>query len=287
MTYPSISLHRVSKTFFRPNSPTTQASGCQALRSVSFQILPGERVALLGASGSGKSTLIRLLCGLEAPDTNQGEILIEGVPLFRAGCRASRSAFGHARAATGVIFQQFNLVGQLSVLENVLVGQCASLPIWRAIGRNFSRDARAIALDCLEKVGLADKADQRASTLSGGQQQRVAVARALAKGSRIILADEPVASLDPASSRRVMKILCDLAAQFGITLLVSLHQTEVAKQFCSRVIALRQGELVLDSPTTELSETVLRNLYGVNAEELLTTSSGGFDVVDSEVLSVA
>lgn len=281
MNAPIVQVHRLTKTFGAARINGRPGCVCTALRDVSFQVGQGEKVALLGASGSGKSTLIRLLCGLEHPDPTSGEIRVNGVALFTPGHASFRSDIQRARSSIGVVFQQFNLIGQLSVLENVLVGLCSELSVWRILSRTFPREFRAIALDCLDKVGLAEKADQRASTLSGGQQQRVAVARALAKGARIILADEPVASLDPESSRRVMEILTDLTTQFGMTLIVSLHQTDIAKRFCTRAIALRHGELVFDGPTDALSEERLRQLYGMQVSGLIDTR----DVAANALLS--
>ncbi len=271
MTTPAIELNQITKTFGSSNKGRGESVACVALHNVSFKVSAGEKVALLGASGSGKSTLIRLLCGLEIPDKSRGDILVDGVSLYRSGEKSSATELYRVRSVTGVIFQQFNLVGQLSVLENVLIGLCSELSIWRILTRNFPNNFQALGLDCLDKVGLLEKADQRASTLSGGQQQRVAVARALAKGARIILADEPVASLDPESSRKVMQTLSDLTTQFGITLVVSLHQTEIAKRYCGRAIALRNGELIFDGPTTALTSERLQDLYGMQAEELFPT----------------
>lgn len=281
----AISVSRLTKTFPGPSGGKAGCTSTRALHDVSFQISAGERVALLGASGSGKSTLIRLLCGLESPDPGQGSIEIEGRPLFAAESKTSTRNIERARECCGVVFQQFNLVGQLSVLDNVMIGSLAPLPTWRIISRQFPRETRACAMDCLAQVGLDDRAHQRASTLSGGQQQRVAVARALAKGARILLADEPVASLDPESSRRVMQTLAELADQFGITLLISLHQTEIAKRYCSRAIALRTGELVFDGSTISLTQERLRALYGAQAEELLESDEPSISQ-QSEVVNV-
>lgn len=254
-----ISVVDASKTF---------AGGRRALASVSFEVRRGERVALLGASGSGKSTLLRTLCGLETLDAG-GRIEVLGRELQSAGRLAGdvRSQRRHV----GIIFQQFNLVGRLPVLHNVLTGLAAEMPLWRAVLGRFSAAEQARALDALESIGLGEQAFQRASTLSGGQQQRAAVARALVQGARVLLADEPVASLDPESTRRVMELLATLNRERGLTLLVSLHHVALARRHCERVLALRQGVLVFDGPTSALTPAFLRELYGTAVEELEAT----------------
>ncbi len=242
-------------------------SARQALRDVNFTVRPGERVALLGASGSGKSTLLRCLCALEVLDAVPGRIEVHGEVLQRDGRLAADVR--RMRRGIGIIFQQFNLVGRLPVDVNVLTGLAADLPLWRALVGRFTQEERARALDALEAVGLHDQAYQRASTLSGGQQQRAAVARSLVQGARLLLADEPVASLDPESTRRVMDLLMQINRQSGLTLLVSLHHVPLARRYCTRVLALREGSLVFDGPTTALSPAFLRELYGGAAEELI------------------
>jgi len=251
----------------------TFPGGRQALRGVAFEVRPGERVALLGASGSGKSTLLRTLCGLEtldaaAADGSAGAVDIFGQRLQGGGSLADD--IRSQRRAIGIIFQQFNLVGRLPVLTNVLTGLASELPLWRAVLGRFSAQEQARALDALASIGLGEQAFQRASTLSGGQQQRAAVARALVQGARLLLADEPVASLDPESTRRVMELLLQLNRERGMTLLVSLHHVGLARRYCERVIALRDGALVFDGSTAQLTPTFLRELYGTAVEELQT-----------------
>jgi phosphonate transport system ATP-binding protein len=239
----------------------------QALKGVSFTVQPGERVALLGASGSGKSTLLRTLCGLETLDADQGHIELFGRPLQTHGRLAGD--IRAQRRRVGIIFQQFNLVGRLPVLTNVLTGLAAELPLWRAMANRFTPQEQARALDALDAMGLGEQAFQRASTLSGGQQQRAAIARTLVQGARLLLADEPVASLDPESTRRVMELLTQLNRQQGLTLIVSLHHVGLARRYCDRVVALREGALVFDGPSTALTPAFLRDLYGTAAAELL------------------
>ncbi len=241
---------------------------CNALAGVTIDVRAGERVALLGASGSGKSTLLRTLCGLETLDTGLGRIEVFGRPLQTNGQLASD--IRAQRRQVGIIFQQFNLVGRLPVLTNVLTGLAAELPLWRAVLNRFTPQEQARALDALDAMGLGEQAFQRASTLSGGQQQRAAIARALVQGARLLLADEPVASLDPESTRRVMELLTTLNREQGLTIIVSLHHVGLARRYCERVVALRDGALVFDGPTTALTPQFLRELYGAAAEELLS-----------------
>jgi phosphonate transport system ATP-binding protein len=236
-----------------------------ALKGVSFKVRSGERIALLGASGSGKSTLLRCLCGLETADA--GRVQICGETLQARGRLGPD--IRRLRRNIGVIFQQFGLVGRLPVMSNVLTGLAAETPLWRALSGRFTLDQRARALDALDSIGLAPQAFQRASTLSGGQQQRAAIARVLVQGARLLLADEPVASLDPESTRRVMEQLAQLNREAGMTLVVSLHHVALARRYCERVIALRRGELVYDGPSQALTPAFLHELYGSAAEELL------------------
>ncbi len=239
----------------------------RALKGISFQVRRGERIALLGASGSGKSTLLRSMCGLETLDAGSGKIEAFGCMLQEGG--RNSADIRTLRRQVGIIFQQFNLVGRLPVMTNVLAGLAAELPVWRALLGRFSLTERARALDALESIGLSEQAFQRASTLSGGQQQRAAIARVLVQGASLLLADEPVASLDPESTRRVMDLLLRLNAELGMTLIISLHHVVIAQQYCQRVIALREGELVFDGPTSALTPKFLRDLYGSAVNELL------------------
>jgi phosphonate transport system ATP-binding protein len=245
----------------------TFGDSLRALNDVSVDVRAGERVALLGASGSGKTTLLRSLCGLDRLDAGPGRIELFGRTLQAQGRTAPDIRV--LRRQVGIIFQQFNLVGRLPVLTNVLTGLAAELPLWRAVVGRFSVQERARALDALAAIGLAEQAFQRASTLSGGQQQRAAVARTLVQGARLLLADEPVASLDPESTRRVMELLLALNRDQGMTLIVSLHHVGLAQSYCERVVALRDGALMFDGPSAELTPRFLRDLYGTAADEML------------------
>lgn len=239
----------------------------QALDGISLRIAPGECVGLLGASGSGKSTLLRSICGLELLDGKDSAVALSGETLQSGGVLSPDVRT--LRHQTGIIFQQFNLVGRMSLLSNVLTGLLPHMPLWRVLSASFTHDQQLRALQALESVGLADYALQRASTLSGGQQQRAAVARALLQGARILLADEPVASLDPESARRVMHLLRQLNQESGMTLVVSLHNVAMARQYCTRIVALRAGKVVFDGPPAQLSDADLRDLYGSHSDELL------------------
>lgn len=177
------------------------------------------------------------------------------------------------RAKVGFVFQQFNLVDRLPVLVNVLVGQLHRMPLWRSFFRLFNAQERALAMDALQRVGIAECHAQRASTLSGGQQQRAAIARTLVQGAKVVLADEPIASLDPESSRKVMEILSRINREDGCTVIVSLHQVEMALKYCPRVVALHQGRVVFDGPARTLTPALLRELYGVHADEILAESN--------------
>lgn len=239
----------------------------QALKDVRLTLQPGEMVALIGASGSGKSTLIRHVAGLERAGGDTAEIRVFGRSMQSSG-RLTRDA-RKIRREVGVIFQQFNLVGRLSVLTNVLIGCLGRIPPLRGTLGWFSRTEKQQACAALARVGMNGKARQRASTLSGGQQQRAAIARALTQGAKLLLADEPIASLDPVSSKRVMETLASLNREDGLTVLVSLHQVEYARRYCPRTIALRAGEVVFDGPSVALTNQFLRELYGDASEELV------------------
>ncbi|WP_280155908.1 phosphonate ABC transporter ATP-binding protein [Piscinibacter sp. XHJ-5] len=251
-----------------------------ALRDVSLSLRRGEMVALLGASGSGKSTLLRHVSGLHRADAGHAsQVSVMGRVVQRDGELAGDVRA--IRSGVATIFQQFNLVGRLPVMVNVLAGALHRLPMWRALLRRFPRVELQRAFEALSRVGIERCAWQRASTLSGGQQQRAAISRALVQGAQVILADEPIASLDPASSRRVMELLAEVNRELGVTVLVSLHQVEFAFAFCPRTIALRAGEVVYDGPTRALSGARLHELYGSQAEELFADAE---DKLDSQPL---
>jgi phosphonate transport system ATP-binding protein len=235
-----------------------------ALDQVGLKLQRGEMVALIGASGSGKSTLIRSISSLACCDA--GEVAVFGERVQAQGRLIRRAAA--SRRHVGIIFQQFNLVERLSLLTNVLIGLLGQVPAWRGYLGAFSEIEKRRAMACLHRVGLAEHAAQRASTLSGGQQQRAAIARVLLQQAQLMLADEPIASLDPQAARRVMEILSRINREDGATILVSLHQVAYAMAYCPRTIALREGAVVYDGASKALTPDMLRQLYGAESETL-------------------
>ena len=254
-----IQIKQLTKTF----------KGTKGLDNITATIETGEMVALIGSSGSGKSTLMRHISGLMCGDEGDGGSIEVLNHIIQRNGRLSRNA-RRVRTEIGVIFQQFNLVDRLSVMTNVLMGSLGRVPTWRSVSNLFPPMERRLALESLARVGMADKAWQRASTLSGGQQQRVAIARALTQRASILLADEPIASLDPESSRVVMDILAQIHSQEKMTVIVSLHQVEYAIRYCPRTIALRHGKLVYDGPSHTLTPSFLKEIYGAETEELFS-----------------
>ncbi len=255
LSQPAVTVTNLSKKF----------KGIPALQGVDLVVRQGEMVALVGASGSGKSTLLRTINGLQLIDSGRVEIF--GTPLQSDGRLHSKAR--RLRAQVGFIFQQFNLVERLSVLENVLIGDLSQISVWRSAFRLFTAAEKTRALAALDRVGILEQAYKRASLLSGGQQQRVAIARCLMQGAQIILADEPIASLDPESARRVMELLTDLNRDGGLTVITSLHQVQMVRFYCERSVALREGTVQYDGPTARLNDERLSSIYGAAAEELV------------------
>ncbi len=240
------------------------AGGVHALRDVSLRVGANEMVAIIGPSGAGKSTLLRSINRLVDPTS--GTMRVNGVETTGVQGRRVRDL----RAQTGMIFQQFNLVSRLTVLQNVLVGRLrfrqGLLAVWPTLVRWFNAEDHAAARRSLEQVGIAELASRRASDLSGGQQQRVAIAKVLAQGARVILADEPIASLDPRSARVVMDTLATINRETGVPVLVNLHHVEVARRYASRIIGMRQGRVIFDGPASALTTDMTRDLYGEDVE---------------------
>ena len=229
--------------------------GKPALRDISIGINPGEIVGLVGPSGAGKSTLLRTLNGFVAPTS--GTVAVCGRSPAALHGRALRAH----RSEVGMVYQRFHLVGRKSVRDNAVAGSAGRVATWRTLVGMFPAHERRAATEALHRVGLGDHAGQRADTLSGGQQQRVAIARTLVQDPQVVLADEPVASLDPGSSERVLALLRSLAHDDGRTVLVSLHQVEYARRFCDRVIALDGGRVVIDSCPAEILTSDWQRLY--------------------------
>ncbi len=242
----AVQLNNVTKDF---------GGGVLGLDDVTLGLKTGGITVLLGLSGSGKSTLLRHINGLQAPTTGSIRVLGQEVSGLR------EKALRGLRRDVGVIFQNFNLVGPMSVLENVCTGRLGSLRGPRLSLMMYPREVRREALAKLDRVGLADRAYQRADTLSGGQQQRVAIARALMQNPKILLADEPVASLDPVSSRDVINLLRQISEEDNLTVISSLHQVQLAIDFADRIVGLRSGKVVLDQPTDGLSAEEASRIY--------------------------
>jgi phosphonate transport system ATP-binding protein len=231
-----------------------------AVDGVSLSIPGGQMVGVIGRSGAGKSTLLRMLNRLTEPSA--GRVLFEGADVTALRGQALRDW----RMRCAMIFQQFNLVQRLDVLTNVLVGRLNRRPVLTSLLRMFTAEERAMALAALDRFDLAETALQRADTLSGGQQQRVAIARAMLQEPRIILADEPIASLDPRNARTVMDALRGVNRD-GITVLVNLHDLATARDYCDRIVALNAGRVVFDGPPPALTAQRIREIYGVTEEE--------------------
>jgi phosphonate transport system ATP-binding protein len=239
--------------------------GTVALKDMSFEVSPGEFVVIIGLSGSGKSTLMRCINRLIEPTS--GKIYVDDVDITAL----SHEEMRRLRRHMGMIFQQFNLVKRSTVLTNVLSGRLGYIsPSW-ALFNFFPRDQVNRAFENLERVGIPEKAHLRADQLSGGQQQRVGIARALMQEPRLILADEPVASLDPATSHSVLKYIEELNKGDGITVLCSLHFLSLARRYGTRIIALRGGELVFDGLPVDIDEHRFKEIYGEDAVQVEIT----------------
>lgn len=228
-----------------------------ALDNVSFNVAAGEVVALIGPSGAGKSTLIRCINQLVRPTT--GEIELNDTRLDQLKGRQLRMA----RRQIGMIFQNYALVERLSVMENVLSGRLAYVGFWQSLLRRYPADDIRYAIELLERVGLSAMMDKRSDALSGGQKQRVGIARALMQRPSLLLVDEPTASLDPKSSRQIMRLICELCQEQNLAAIINIHDVELARQFVSRVIGLQQGRVVFDGKPSELTESALSEIYGM------------------------
>ncbi len=238
-------------------------SGKAALSDVSVEIEHGSFVGVIGRSGAGKSTLLR--CINRLVDPSEGRIDFDGLDVTSLRGKALRDW----RSSCGMIFQQFNLAGRLDVLTNVLMGRINSISTFPALLKIWPEAEKLMALRALDRLDLGDFAAQRAESLSGGQQQRVAIARTLVQNPKIILADEPVASLDPRNTQAVMDALRDLNAQNGITVLCNLHSLDLARGYCSRLIGMKAGRVVFDGRPEALTDDLVVELYGLEANDVL------------------
>src|SRR5580765_1698169 len=231
-------------------------TGDQALTDVSFVVPSGQLVGLIGPSGAGKSTLIRCVNRLVEP--TGGRIFLEDLELTALG----RSALRKARRRIGMIYQEFALVERLTVMENVLSGRLGYVSFWQSFTRRYPPADIAKAFALLERVGVLDQADKRADALSGGQRQRVGVARALEQDPELLLIDEPTASLDPKTSRQIMRLIREICAERNLPVIINIHDVLLAQDFVDRIVGLRTGEVVFDGPPSALSPEVLTRIYG-------------------------
>jgi phosphonate transport system ATP-binding protein len=246
-------------------------TGDLALRDVTLSVPEGQVVGLIGPSGSGKSTLIRCINRLVEP--TEGSVRLRGRELTRL----DRKQLREARRRMGMIFQEYALVERLTVMENVLSGQLGYVGFWRSLMRRFPPGAVSHAFATLDRVGLVDHVDKRADALSGGQRQRVGIARALLQNPDILLVDEPTASLDPKTSRQIMRLIVEACAERGLAAIINIHDVMLAQSYVQRIVGLRQGEVVYDGAPDGLSAEVLTTIYGAedwSAAVRPTTVSG-------------
>ena len=248
----------------------TYPNGTKALHATTLDFAEGGFTVLLGSSGAGKSTLLRSLNGLVRPST--GRILAAGL-----GDISIQATLRAHRRRTGMVFQQHHLIGRLSVLANVLTGRLGYHSALAAL-LPWSRAEKELALAAIDRVGLLERALTRADQLSGGQQQRVGVARALVQSPRILLADEPVASLDPATSERLLRLMHDVCKSDGLTAVVSLHQVEFARMFADRIVGLARGEVIFDGPPANLSDAIVARLYGAHPPMATPPANAPFSI---------
>ena len=237
----------------------TYPNGFTALKNVNLNIEQGEFVAIIGLSGAGKSTILR--CINRMHDIQQGTLTVDGVDVESLSGKALR----RFRRKVGMIFQSFNLVSRSTVIKNVLTADVPDMPFWRVLFGIFTKEQKLRALESLDKVGILDKAYTRCDQLSGGQQQRVALARTLNQTPSVILADAPVASLDPVTARQVMSDFVRINKEYKITILLNIHHVDLALNYCDRVIGVRAGEIVFDGPASSITQEQLDEVYNGTA----------------------
>ena len=257
-----------SDAVFQLNAISKTYGARRALDGVSLTVRQGEMLALIGPSGSGKSTLLRALNGLIPIDADgKGRVEAFGEAVLARG--GSNPELRRLRARIGFIFQQFNLVGRLSLYANASLGLLGRIAPWQGLFGLWPKGEAQGVMAALQRVGVAEYAGQKASTLSGGQQQRAAIARALVQGAEAVLADEPVAALDPVSARKVMELLSALNREDGRSVVVTLHQVDYAIRYCPRIVALKAGRIVYDGPNTGLDRAALMDIYGAEIQDVL------------------
>ena len=231
-------------------------NGLHALKNISLEINQGEFVAIIGLSGAGKSTLLRTINRMH--DISEGSLTVNGQEVNDLAGKDLRKF----RRKVGMVFQSFNLVTRTTVINNVLTSRVPDMPLWKSIIGLYSKEDKVIALEALDKVGILDKAYVRADQLSGGQQQRVALARTLAQKPEIILADEPVAALDPITAKQVMDDFKKINKELNMSVLINIHHVDLALKYADRVIGIKAGEIVYDGPATKVDSEVLKQIYG-------------------------
>ena len=231
-------------------------NGLHALKNVSLEINQGEFVAIIGLSGAGKSTLLRTINRMH--DISEGSLIVNGQEIKNLKGKDLRTF----RRKVGMVFQSFNLVTRTSVVKNVLTSRVPDMPLWKSIIGLYSKEDKIIALEALDKVGILDKAYVRADQLSGGQQQRVALARTLAQKPEIILADEPVAALDPITATQVMDDFKKINKELNMSVLINIHHVDLALKYADRVIGIKAGEIVYDGAAKDVTNEVLKQIYG-------------------------
>ena len=236
-------------------------NGFEALKNINLKIEQAEFVAVIGLSGAGKSTLIRTINRMH--DITEGTLTVDGTNVMELQGKQLRTF----RRKIGMIFQSFNLITRTTVIKNVLTAFVPELPWWRALLGIFTKEEKIAALESLDKMGILDKAFVRADQLSGGQQQRVALARTLAQNPQIILADEPVASLDPITARQVMDDFLRINQDMNITVIINIHHVELALQYATRVVGIREGKIVYDGPASQVDQDILDSIYQGQKEE--------------------
>ncbi len=256
------------------NLTKTYRTGDRALTDVSLTVEPGQVVGLIGPSGAGKSTLIRCINRLVEPSS--GQVFLGDTELTGLG----RGALRRSRRRIGMIFQEYALVERLTVMENVLSGRLGYVGFWRSFFRRFPPDAVSTAYRLLDRVGLSDHVDKRADALSGGQRQRVGIARALAQDPDLLLIDEPTASLDPKTSRQIMRLIVEICDESGLPAIINIHDVALAQQFVRRIIGLQAGRVVFDGPPDQLDETVLTTIYGEEDWSATIRTAHDDDAVD-------